>query len=57
MVSSISYLLAKNTRVTGFGVYRKRSTSCGRGYVCVVMCVCCRRGFKTCTNIYSKQDC
>ena len=33
MVSSISYLLAKNTRVTGFGVHRKRSTSCGRGYV------------------------
>ena len=33
MVSSISYLLAKNDRVTGFGVHRKRSTSCGRGYV------------------------
>ena len=33
MVSSISYLLAKNTRVTGFGVHRKRSASCGRGYV------------------------
>ena len=33
MVSSISYLLAKNTRVTGFGVHRKRATSCGHGYV------------------------
>ena len=33
MVSSISYLLGKNDRVTGFGVHRKRSASCGRGYV------------------------
>ena len=33
MVSSIAYLLGKNSLVTGFGVYRKRSTSCGRGYV------------------------
>ena len=33
MVSSIAYLLGKNDRVTGFGVHRKRSTSCGRGYV------------------------
>ena len=33
MVSSISYLLAKNTRVTGFGVHRKRAASCGRGGV------------------------
>ena len=33
MVSSISCLLGKNSLVTGFGVHRKRSTSCGRGYV------------------------
>ena len=33
MVSSIGFLLGKNDRVTGFGVHRKRSTSCGRGYV------------------------
>ena len=34
MVSSIAYLLAKNDRVTGFGVHhRKPTTSCGRGYV------------------------
>ena len=33
MVSSLSYKLAKNDLVTGFGVHRKRSTSCGRGYV------------------------
>ena len=33
MVSSISYLLAKNDRVTGFGEHRKHATSCGRGYV------------------------
>ena len=33
MVSSINYLLGKNDRVTGFGVHRKRSASCGRGYV------------------------
>ena len=33
MVSSIAYLLGKNTRVTGFGVHRKHATSCGRGYV------------------------
>ena len=33
MVSSIAYLLGKNDRVTGFGVHRKRSASCGRGYV------------------------
>ena len=33
MVSSISYLLAKNARVTGFGVHRKHAASCGRGYV------------------------
>ena len=33
MVSSIGYKLAKNDLVTGFGVHRKRSTSCGRGYV------------------------
>ena len=31
MVSSLSYKLAKNDLVTGFGVHRKRSTSCGRG--------------------------
>ena len=33
MVSSISYLLGKKPRGTGFGVHRKRATSCGRGYV------------------------
>ena len=33
MVSSISYLLAKNDRVTGFGARRKPTSSCGRGYV------------------------
>ena len=33
MVSSISYLLGRNSLITGFGVHRKRSTSCGRGYV------------------------
>ena len=33
MVSSISYKLAKNDLVTGFGVHRKHATSCGRGYV------------------------
>ena len=33
MVSSISYLLGKNDRVTGFGAHRKRAASCGRGYV------------------------
>ena len=33
MVSSISYKLAKNDLVTGFGAHRKRATSCGRGYV------------------------
>ena len=33
MVSSIGYKLAKNDLVTGFGIHRKRSTSCGRGYV------------------------
>ena len=33
MVSSLSYKLAKNDLVTGFVVHRKRSTSCGRGYV------------------------
>ena len=33
MVSSIGFLLGKNTRVTGFGAHQKRSTSCGRGYV------------------------
>ena len=33
MVSSISYLLAKNDRVTRFGEHRKHATSCGRGYV------------------------
>ena len=33
MVSSISYLLATNARVSGFGVHGKRSASCGRGYV------------------------
>ena len=33
MVSSISYLLGKNDRVTGFGARRKPTSSCGRGYV------------------------
>ena len=33
MVSSISYKLAKNDLVTGFGAHQKRATSCGRGYV------------------------
>ena len=33
MVSSISYKLAKNDHVTGFGVHRKHAASCGRGYV------------------------
>ena len=34
MVSSIAYLLAKNDRVTGFGIHHRKSTpSCGRGYV------------------------
>ena len=33
MVSSISYLLGKNDRVTGFGSRRKPTSSCGRGYV------------------------
>ena len=33
MVSSISYLIGKNSLVTGFGAHRKRATSCGRGYV------------------------
>ena len=37
MISSISYLLAKNSRVTGFGGHRKRSTSFGRGYVLKVV--------------------
>ena len=33
MVSSIAYKVAKNDLVTGFGVHRKHTTSCGRGYV------------------------
>ena len=33
MVSSISYKLAKNDLVTGFGAHQKHATSCGRGYV------------------------
>ena len=33
MVSSIGYLIQKNARVTGVGVHRKPTTSCGRGYV------------------------
>ena len=33
MVSSIAYKLAKNDLVTGFGVHRKHTTSCGGGYV------------------------
>ena len=33
MVNPVSYKLAKNDLVTGFGVHRKHATSCGRGYV------------------------
>ena len=33
MITSLSYKLAKNDLVSGFGVHRKRSASCGRGYV------------------------
>ena len=33
MVSSLSYKLAKNDLVTGFGAHQKHATSCGRGYV------------------------
>ena len=33
MVSSISYLLGKNDRVTGFGARKCRPSTAGRGYV------------------------